>query len=101
MEKIYIYKYYSKDNVCFNETIDVTYLPNKNIYLSELFKKNILNRRIFNLTDKEKVLESSDIFGKYLYVFSDKELDFNALMEKYFKEQLDRFKSKGKRIIKV
>ena len=98
MEKIYIYKYYSKDNVCFNETIDVTYLPNKNIYLSELFKKNILNKRIFDPTDMEKVLESSDIFGKYLYVFSNRELDFNVLMEKYLKEQLDRFKSK--RIIK-
>lgn len=98
MEKIYIYKYYSKDNICFNETIYVTYLPNKNIYLSELFKKNILNRRIFNPIDMGKVLESSDIFGKYLYVFSDRELDFNVLTEEYLKEQLDRFKSK--RIIK-
>lgn len=98
MEKIYIYKYYLEDNVCFSEAIDVTYLPNKNIYLSELFKKNILNRRIFDPLDKEKVLESSDIFGKYLYVFSDRELNFNALMEKYLKEQLDRFKSR--RIIK-
>lgn len=90
---LYIYMYYLNDYKCFTYRIKAIFEREKKVYITELFKNHLLGKRVISPNEMNKVMKGKCLFGEYLYIIAEEEVDFKTLMSEYLEKQLEALKS--------